>query len=57
MRIYLIYDMFDNELFIMRGTARAIAKTLNVDAKKVRDYARTGSLIKRRYRVVIDEDG
>ena len=57
MRIYLVYDTHDNDIFVMRGTAKRVARTLEVTPKKVRDYARQGNLLKRRYKVVIDEDG
>ena len=56
MKIYLAYDTYDNELFVTRGTANAVAKVLDVHPYKVRDYARIGSLINRRYRVILERD-
>lgn len=56
MKIYLIYDTLDSELFVTRGTANAVAKVLNVHPYKIRDYARIGSLINRRYRVILERD-
>lgn len=56
MRVYLVYDTKDNELFVMRGTAKTVARKLEVHPDKVRDYARIGSLIKRRYRVIRERD-
>lgn len=57
MRIYIVYDTYDNEIYVTRGIAKKVARVLGVTANNVRKNALRGSLIKRRYRVVIDKDG
>ena len=54
MRIYQVYDTKENELFIMRGTANQIARQLAVAPRIIREYCITGSLVKRRYKIYLE---
>ena len=56
MHMYLVYDMKECELFVMRGNAKQIARVLDVSPKTVLNDAKTGSLIDNRYKVVKDYD-
>lgn len=56
MKIYLIYDTKDNELFVMRGTAKSLGRRLDVEPRKIREYSHSGYLVKRRYRVILEEE-
>jgi hypothetical protein len=51
MRIYYVYDMLNDEQYIMSGTAKQVARKLKTTSKKVRDYCKNKYLINRRYRI------
>ena len=52
MRTYVVYDMANNEQYVMSGTAKQMSRQLKTTAKKVRDYANKNYLIYRRYKVI-----
>ena len=54
MRIYQIYDTKDHDLFIMRGTANYIARQLGVTPRVIRQYCIEGILVKKRYKVYLE---
>lgn len=54
MRIYLVYDTKDNDLFIMRGTANYIGRQLEVNPNVIRHNCILGRLVKKRYKIYLE---
>lgn len=52
MRTYCVYDMTNNEQFVMSGTAKQVSRKLKTSSKKVRDYCKKHYLIHRRYKII-----
>ena len=56
MIIYSVYDDWEDELCVMSGTSRQVARKLKVSRKKITDYARCGYRLFGRYRIVAEND-
>ena len=56
MRIYNVYDTLNNEQYVMSGTANQIARKLYTRPKYIREYAKIGYLIHKRYKIILDEE-
>ena len=54
MNIYNVYDIKNNEQFVMSGTARQLARKLNTRPKTIREYAKLGFLVQKRYKIILD---
>ena len=54
MRIYQVYDTKDNDLFIMRGTAKYIGRQLKVTPDVIRHYCILGRLVNKRYKIYLE---
>lgn len=56
MRIYYVYDMLNDEQYVMSGTAKQISRKLKTTSKKVRDYCKKKYLIQKRYKIEGDQN-
>lgn len=54
MNIYNVYDIKNNEQFVISGTARQLARKLNTKPKTIREYAKLGFLVQKRYKIILD---
>ena len=54
MNINNVYDTLNKEQFVMSGTARQLARKLNTKPKTIREYAKLGFLVQKRYKIILD---
>lgn len=56
MNMYCVYDTWDNDVYVMRGSAKLLGRAFKCSPKRIRENAKSGYLIHGRWKIVRELD-